>query len=75
MLTEEELTTAREVIVKAPSGQYKLKKLLYGDLWSNNKPVTIFGKRFRKSVILGHLNSVSLVRQDGDNAWIYSVDK
>lgn len=74
MLTEQELATAKAVLAKTPSGQYKLKKL-YGDLWNNNKPVTTFGKRFKESVLAGHLQGVSPVEKDGDNAWFYNVNQ
>ncbi|MBK7052071.1 MAG: DUF1413 domain-containing protein [Rhodoferax sp.] len=74
MLTELELDIAKKVLAKTPSGQYKLEEL-YGDLWSNNKSPTTFGKRFKKSVLAGHLQNIALVEKDGDNAWIYRVNR
>lgn len=73
MLTEKELTIARLMISKMPSGQYKLNEL-YGDLWKTNKSPTTFGKRFKKCVLEGNLANISLVEKDGDNAWIYLVN-
>ena len=73
MLSEQELTTARAVIAKAPTGQYKLKEL-YGDLWSANKTPTTFGKRFKQSVLAGRLSNLKPVEKVGDNAWVYRVN-
>lgn len=73
MLTEKELTTAKELLARTVLGQYKLKKL-YGEQWSQNKPPNTFGKRFKQSVIAGQLPSVSPVAKAGDNAWMYKVE-
>jgi hypothetical protein len=74
MLTEQELTIAKVVLSKTQPGLYKLKDI-YGDLWSNNKPVTTFGRRFKKSVLAGHLKKIIPLEQAGDNAWMYKVSR
>jgi hypothetical protein len=73
MLSEQELAVAKEVILKTQPGHYKLEEM-YGDLWAANKSPTTFGKEFKKSVLSGNLQNISLVKRGGDNAWIYKVN-
>jgi hypothetical protein len=73
-LEQSKISEAQSLINNLTPGEYELSQI-YGDKWSEINSPTIFGKKFKESVIEGLLSGISHSRVESDNHNRYTISR
>lgn len=72
VLDDQEREIAQDLIDAREPGNYELREI-FGDFWDTVTQPNSYGKRFKKSVLYGHLSRISWKGPDSQNHQIYLI--